>query len=124
MRRRLITRFGFLLLLLAAVRVSAAEHPGLSKDAKCLSCHAEKNNAKSLHSGIACTVCHLIKTEGGVTTIYLASPRQEICFACHEKSVESQQHSPAVKGECLDCHDPHSSSRRFLLREKVDARHK
>jgi predicted CXXCH cytochrome family protein len=28
-----------------------------------------------------------------------------------------------VTGQCVDCHDAHSSSRRFLLREQADVRH-
>jgi len=121
------TLIGFLLLLLAAaMQASAVEHPGiLPKDANCSSCHADKTSGKSVHSAMAisCTVCHLVKTEGDMTTINLAMPREQICFACHEKSVELQQHSPVVKGQCVDCHDTHSSSRRLLLREQADVRH-
>jgi predicted CXXCH cytochrome family protein len=110
-----------LLLLAAAMQAFAVEHPGiLPKDANCSSCHADKTSGKSVHSAMAvsCTVCHLVKTEVDMTTINLAMPRQQICFACHEKSAELQQHSPVVKGQgqCVDCHDIHSSSRRFLLR--------
>jgi predicted CXXCH cytochrome family protein len=115
-----------LLLLAAAIQSSAVEHPGiLPKNANCSSCHADKTSGKSVHSAmeVSCTVCHLVKTEGDMTTIYLAMPRQEICFACHEKSAELQQHSPAVKGQCVDCHDTHSSSRPFLLRGQAGVRH-
>jgi predicted CXXCH cytochrome family protein len=115
-----------LLLLAAAIQSSAVEHPGiLPKDANCSSCHADKTSGKSVHSAmeVSCTVCHLVKTEGDMTTINLAMPRQQICFACHEKSAELQQHSPVVEGQCVDCHDIHSSRRRFLLRGQADVRH-
>jgi predicted CXXCH cytochrome family protein len=72
---------------------------------------------------LSCTVCHLAKTEEDMTTMDLAMPKEKICFACHEKSAELRQHSPVVKGQCLDCHDTHSSGRRSLLREQVDVRH-
>jgi len=114
-----------LLLLAAALQASTIEHPGiLPKDANCSSCHADKTSGKSVHSAMAlsCTVCHLAKTEGDMTTLNLAMPKEKICFACHEKSAELQQHSPAVKGQCVDCHDTHSSSRRSLLREQADVR--
>jgi predicted CXXCH cytochrome family protein len=117
---------GFCLLLLAAMQASAVEHPGiLPKDANCSTCHADKTSGKSVHSAMAisCTVCHLIKTEGDMTTMDLAMPREQICFACHEKSAELQQHSPIVKGQCVDCHDTHSSVRRLLLRRQTDVRH-
>jgi predicted CXXCH cytochrome family protein len=115
-----------LLLLMAAIQASAVEHPSIiAKDAECSSCHADKIRGKSVHSAmaIACTVCHLVKTQGDRTTVNLAMSKEQMCFACHEKSTELQQHSPVVKGQCLDCHDAHSSSRRLLLREQADVRH-
>jgi predicted CXXCH cytochrome family protein len=112
-----------LLLLLPATRASAVEHPGiLHKDDNCSSCHPDKTSGKSVHSAMAlsCTVCHLAETQGDMTTLNLAMPRQQICFACHEKFMSLQHHSPGVKGICVDCHDAHSSNRRLLLRKAVD----
>jgi predicted CXXCH cytochrome family protein len=43
-------------------------------------------------------------------------PKQKICFACHQESTALQEHVPAVKGQCVDCHDAHSSDRKMLLR--------
>lgn len=114
-----------LFLLLPATRASTVEHPGiLHKDDNCSSCHPDKTSGKSVHSAMAlsCTVCHLAETKGDMTTLNLAMPRQQICFACHEKSVSLQRHSPGVKGICADCHDAHSSRRRLLLREAIDTR--
>jgi hypothetical protein len=114
-----------LLLLLSAARASAVEHPGiLHKDDNCSSCHPDKSSGKSVHSAMAlsCTVCHLAQTQGDMTTLNLAMPRQQICFACHEKSMSLQRHSLGVKGMCVDCHDAHSSNRRMLLREAIDTR--
>jgi len=51
-----------------------------------------------------------------MTTLNLAMPKEQICFACHEKSAALQQHLPTVKGQCMDCHDAHSSDQRMLLR--------
>ena len=77
-----------------------------------------------MHSAMAlsCTVCHLTQTEGDMTLLSLLMTKEKNCFACHEKAVELKRHSPVVKGQCVDCHDPHSSSRRALLREQVDVR--
>ena len=66
---------------------------------------------------ISCTVCHVARTQGDMTTVNLVMPRTEICFACHEKSESLRQHSPAAKAPCLHCHDAHSSDRRMLLRD-------
>jgi predicted CXXCH cytochrome family protein len=117
---------GLLLLLPAgAKQASGGEHPGiLAKDADCSSCHADKTRGKSVHSAMAmpCIVCHLAKTQGDMTTLNLAMPKEQICFACHQTSSELQKHSPVVKGQCVDCHDAHRSSRRWLLREQAEYR--
>ena len=113
----------FLLLLLAwATQVSAVEHPGaLHKDDNCSSCHASKTSGQSVHSAMAisCTVCHLAQTQGDMTTLNLIMPKEQICFACHEKSTALHLHSPVAKASCVECHDSHSSERRMLLREGV-----
>jgi predicted CXXCH cytochrome family protein len=114
------------LLLMPAVPASAVEHPGiLHKDDNCSSCHAAKTRGKSVHSAMAisCTVCHLAQTEGDMTTLNLAIPNEQICFACHQQSTALQKHSPVVKGQCVDCHDAHSSGRRLLLRAQADSGH-
>ena len=114
-----------LLLLLPGTRVSAAEHPGIvHKDDNCSSCHPDKTRGKSVHSAmaLACTVCHVAETQGDMTILNLAMPRQQICFACHEKFMSLQRHSLGVKGICVECHDAHSSNRRMLLRETADSR--
>jgi predicted CXXCH cytochrome family protein len=108
------------------MQASTIEHPGIiPQDAGCSSCHAGKTSGKSVHSAMAlsCTVCHLVKAEGDMTTMDLAMPKGKICFACHEKSAALQQHLPVVRGQCVDCHDTHSSGRRSLLREQVNVRH-
>jgi len=73
---------------------------------------------------ISCTICHLAQTQGDMTTLNLVMPKEQICFACHEKGAELQQHPAAAKGLCVDCHDAHSSDRRMLLREQNETRHR
>ena len=111
--------FSILLLWAGAERASAIEHPGtLPKDADCFSCHADKTRGASVHSAMAtlCTVCHLTRTQGDMTTVNLFMPKEQICFACHEQATEARQHPPTAKGRCVDCHDAHSSDQRMLLR--------
>jgi|SRR5579859_4623445 len=122
---RLATLRSLLLILALVLQASALEHPGIiPKDANCASCHVNKTKGKSVHSAmvLSCTVCHLARTEGDMTTLNLAWPKEKICSACHQEAVEIQQHSPGVKGQCVDCHDTHSSSRRWLLREQAYVR--
>ena len=40
----------------------------------------------------------------------------KICFACHQESAALREHVPTVKGQCIDCHDAHSSDQKMLLR--------
>jgi predicted CXXCH cytochrome family protein len=105
--------FSFLLALTAfAVRAVADEHPvPLAKDADCASCHEDKTKGKAVHSAIAmgCTTCHEVKTEGETTTVSLTFPKDQLCFTCHEKSKEEFRHGPYDKGDCVTCHDPHTS---------------
>ncbi len=104
----------------ASVVEHSIEHPGvLPKGADCSSCHVNKTNGKSVHSAmeIPCTVCHLATTEGDMTMLDLAAPKEKICFGCHEKSAQLRRHKPTAKVGCVDCHDSHSSPRRSLLRE-------
>lgn len=106
-------------LLLVATQVAAVEHPGaLPEGADCSSCHASKLSGKSVHSAMetSCTVCHVSKTQGDMTLLNLALPKEKICFACHENSAQLRQHVPSLKKQCLECHDAHSSDRRMLLR--------
>jgi len=116
--RSLLVRSPLILLLLAAT-AWGVEHPGvIPADVECASCHVKKVTGKSVHSAMStqCTVCHVARTQGDMTTLSLSMPKELICFACHEKSAELQKHVPAMKGACMDCHDAHSSDQRMLLR--------
>ena len=110
---------------LTALPAAAVEHPGvLHKDDVCSTCHTDKTSGKSVHSAmaVACTICHLAQTQGDMTTLTLIMPKEQICFACHDKASGERQHSPAAKGLCVECHDSHSSGRRMLLREPAETR--
>ena len=71
---------------------------------------------------LSCTICHWVSAQPNATTINLSVPKEKICFGCHEQATEAQQHAPKVKGQCVDCHDSHSSSRRMLLRPRPQTR--
>ena len=108
-----------LAILLLSTAAVAVEHPGVvPKDAECTSCHAAKVRGKSVHSVMvsSCDVCHVTQTRGDMTVVRLSMPKQKICFACHQESSAMRVHVPAVKGECMDCHDAHSSDQKMLLR--------
>lgn len=107
--------FLLLLVLAGALPALAAEHPvPLPKDVQdknCLECHDEKTKGKAVHSAMqmGCSTCHNVKSDGTTTTVELASPKNELCFTCHDKSKEETLHKPYEEGQCTTCHSPHSS---------------
>jgi predicted CXXCH cytochrome family protein len=118
-------------LLVATMQMSAVErrgieHPGsIRADDNCSSCHADKARGKSVHAVMVlpCTICHLARTQGDMTTLSLLMPKPKICSACHEQSPTLREHRPVVNGSCLDCHDAHSSNRNMLLRTPTNGPH-
>jgi predicted CXXCH cytochrome family protein len=117
-----------LALLLSTLPMPAlpVEHPGsLHESDDCSPCHVDKTRGKSVHSAmtLSCTICHLASTQGDLTRLNLIMPKEQICFACHEKSAELRQHSPQVNASCVECHDAHSSERPMLLRKAGARRH-
>jgi predicted CXXCH cytochrome family protein len=116
------------LLLLAAISLPhafAAVHPvPLDKNtdaAKCVECHADKSQGKSVHSAIAtgCLSCHEVRVAKDVTRIKLnAAVPYKLCLACHADKdatqIKGHVHQPAVR-DCLTCHDPHASANKNQL---------
>src|SRR5579862_4084036 len=118
MNPRPYLRLGSLAVLLAGTSSWGVEHPGvIPQSSDCVSCHSRQISGKSVHSAMAtsCTVCHVTRTQGDMTTVTLAMPKEQICFSCHEKSAALKQHVPVAKEACIGCHDSHSSDQRMLL---------
>src|SRR6185437_7452440 len=108
--------------LLGALPAMAANHPPLtSTNANCSSCHADMIKGASVHSQgeIECTTCHASTPDGGKVAISLTVPKDQLCYACHERGA-MQQHWATPKRGCLDCHDAHHSTRAMLLKRNVD----
>jgi len=91
------------------------EHPFIEpKDIKsqtCLTCHPEKKEGKFVHSalGMGCGNCHQAISEKNKTTITLVATGGNLCAKCHETRKDPVLHGPYKNGQCLTCHDPHSS---------------
>jgi len=105
-----------ILISVCAIRAWAGEHPvALDKNtdaAKCLECHEDKTKGPHVHSAIAtgCTTCHEVKVvDKDTTNVDLISPKEELCFTCHEKAKGASLHGPYEQGRCVLCHDPHVS---------------
>lgn len=80
--------------------------------AKCTDCHTDKSEGKYVHSALAmgCNTCHEIETKDEATSIKLTAPPAELCTTCHELEKNTVMHGPYKNGQCLACHDPHSSN--------------
>ena len=79
---------------------------------KCTDCHTDRSEGKYVHSAMAigCVACHQVETKNDETSINLIAPRNELCITCHEVEKRAVMHGPYKNGECLACHDPHSSN--------------
>jgi predicted CXXCH cytochrome family protein len=59
-----------------------------------------------------CDDCHDKTKENG-----LVGPRTEFCFICHAGFVKGTNiHGPVAVGDCLSCHEPHTSNHPSLLK--------
>jgi predicted CXXCH cytochrome family protein len=85
----------------------------------CLQCHKIKVAGKYDHP-TTCVSCH---TKAHITGTkekfprYLFASGVELCWGCHDKTKFSKKvgHPPVAKGECLSCHDVHTSDTKALL---------
>jgi predicted CXXCH cytochrome family protein len=75
-----------------------------------------KQDKSSTHPPYAekkCDGCHDKSTDSG----FVVNSRNDLCFVCHTGFFKgSYVHGPAAVGDCLACHDPHSSSHPALLK--------
>jgi predicted CXXCH cytochrome family protein len=91
------------------------EHPFIEpKDIKpetCLTCHPEKKEGKFVHTAVrmGCENCHQIISERNKTTVTLFATGGDLCAKCHEAKKAPVLHGPYKNGQCLICHEPHSS---------------
>jgi predicted CXXCH cytochrome family protein len=103
-----------------------AEHPFIEqKDIKsetCLSCHAETKQGKFVHSavGLGCENCHQTTSENKKTTITIMATGGDLCAMCHEAKKGPVLHGPYKAGQCLVCHDPHSSNYQNEIRAETN----
>jgi len=102
------------------------EHPFIEqKDIKsetCLTCHPDKKEGKFVHTavGMGCENCHQAASENSKTTITPVATGGELCAMCHEAKKDPLLHGPYKNGQCLACHNPHSSDHPQQLRAEVN----
>ena len=118
---------GLLFLLLMAHPVLAAQHPvplekGVKEDT-CLECHGDLAQGKGVHPAIqmGCFNCHFVRGSGDSTRVVLKTPKSTaLCTTCHEDKKAGDRnktvHAPVAR-DCLQCHEPHKSSNKALLKK-------
>ena len=97
------------------------------KTNKCLECHAKLTEKPIIHKPVsdACDKCHQSNgkehPKEDVTGFTLIKEVPELCYSCHEQSniVKEKVHAPVKDGDCLSCHDVHSSKNEHLVNATV-----
>ena len=128
--RAIGTMLAFSCLLFSLLLVSpalAAQHPvpldkGVTED-KCLECHGELSKAKVVHPALqmGCFTCHFVRGSGDNTRVVVKTPKStSLCTSCHADKQSTDRnklvHAPVAK-DCLDCHNPHNSENKALLKK-------
>lgn len=63
-----------------------------------------------------CDDCHDKTTESG----FVVKNKLDLCFHCHTDFIKGGYvHGPVAVGDCLACHDPHTSTLPVLLKVKA-----
>ncbi len=99
--------------------------PGEIKTETCLGCHPDKKEGKFVHTAVAsgCESCHQATSDQAKekTTVTLMAQGGELCAMCHETQKEVVVHKPYQLGQCLVCHEAHSSAYKAQLRANVNS---
>jgi predicted CXXCH cytochrome family protein len=122
-----LVALSLLLTLVLATPAFAEQHPvpldkGITED-KCLECHEDLTKGKVVHAAVSmgCFGCHLVRGSGDGTRVTLKTPKSTaLCITCHadKKAGDSKQHFHAPVGvDCLQCHTPHHSDNKALLKK-------
>jgi predicted CXXCH cytochrome family protein len=85
----------------------------------CLRCHKDKVEGKYDHP-TSCVSCHTTAHQTGMKAKYpryLFAQGVDLCWGCHDKNkfMGKVEHPPVAKGECLSCHDVHTSDYKSLI---------
>lgn len=99
-----------------------AEATARQVDDMCLGCHAGAHAASEhpVHGNVSCIGCHSIHAAGAPVHM-LKVVETELCYQCHSEikpKFSMSFHHKVGEGLiiCTDCHDPHDTSKRKLLR--------
>lgn len=126
MRRALLV----LLAMLAwfALDAPAATASGDALEGACRGCHGKILRKKVVHGAIqmSCATCHdavdtkpIPHRRTGPKGRSMTAEVPALCIGCHEKALFEGAfiHAPVAGGQCVLCHDPHSSDNVAMLKK-------
>jgi DmsE family decaheme c-type cytochrome len=94
------------------------------REAQCLACHGSSQHiafwdlSRHRAAGVSCNNCHQVHAP---VHAQLKMPQKDLCFSCHRDirfQTNKQSHHPIRQGKvsCGDCHNPHGSFGRKMIR--------
>jgi DmsE family decaheme c-type cytochrome len=96
------------------------------QNAMCLNCHSGGNRMHwpdSVHTSndVACADCHNPMQQVSANALLTRATVAETCFQCHPQQraeFRRRSHMPVLEGKmtCTDCHNPHGSVTRPMLK--------
>jgi predicted CXXCH cytochrome family protein len=103
-------------------------------DNLCLSCHSvgmdvPKGGSRHAALDMGCDTCHVTHKTGDPTKLefayHLTKSTPQLCLDCHDAKDENLQkahdNQPFATADCVQCHDPHQSTRPKLMQAFVHA---
>ncbi|MHC4852687.1 MAG: cytochrome c3 family protein [Planctomycetota bacterium] len=112
-----------LLVILGNVATRAPEPVApVVKQMDCITseCHADMGKKLFVHGPVRvkkCRICHK-QPDPEMHDFTPTKKGAAACLGCHEMELRQHVHAPVAEGQCLQCHDPHESTRRFQLRAR------
>ncbi len=96
------------------------------QNGQCLACHSGGNRLHwpgSIHQGnqLGCADCHNPMEKISATSLQARQSIAETCYQCHQQQRSEfmkRSHMPVPEGKmsCVDCHNPHGSPTKPLLK--------
>ena len=110
--------------VLSAITQSFAQTDSSKKGCSDASCHGNLIANEVVHDAIkrGCEKCHQSNGQEHPTkdgkNFTLTKQIPQLCYSCHdENNTATHVHPPVAKGNCLECHTPHSSPESNLLKK-------
>ncbi len=113
-----------LVVLMAAVLLAPSGSRAEKKFPDCKKCHKYKASKEVVHPAVnlGCVACHVdAHRREAKFPKFLFAEGVDLCWGCHDKSMFTKKvvHPPVARGECLLCHNPHSTDNPKVLRAPV-----